>query len=131
MGGGMAQTAVGPVIGDALSLANIFMKFRDDAYNWELGKAHRKDGPFADIWPELFRWGQHHTPFINLIGLKSALDYLAFWHIYNTLSPGWWDRHNRRLQRETGRTIIGYAPGEPPPTLPYGAGGLHGFLPGR
>jgi len=60
------------------------------------------------------------VPFANLVYLKGALDYLLWYHLYEAASPGWWERTNRRIAREQGRTMKGYEPG----------GGVPGGLPG-
>ena len=53
---------------------------------------------------------------------KGALDYLLWFHVYEAASPGWWDRTNRRLQREQGRTMVGYEPGA---GVPWGLPGIY------
>jgi hypothetical protein len=69
------------------------------------------DEALNHAWPDLVRFGIGHVPFGNLIYLKGALDYLLWYHIYEAISPGWWERTNRRLQKEQGRTMVGYTPG--------------------
>jgi hypothetical protein len=56
------------------------------------------------------------------IRLKGALDYLLWFHLYEAASPGWLDRTNRRLQREQGRTMLGYEPGA---GVPWGLPGVY------
>lgn len=58
-----------------------------------------------------------HTPYSNLFYLKGALDYMAFYHMYEATDPGWWDRTNQKMQKEQGTTMLGYRPGMP---IPYG-----------
>lgn len=58
----------------------------------------------------------------NLIYLKGALDYLLWYHLFEAASPGWWQRTNRRLEKEQGRTMVGYNPGRPIPYTPFGIG---------
>jgi hypothetical protein len=69
---------------------------------------------------DLLRLGTERVPFGNLIYLKGALDYLLWYHIYEAISPGWWERTNRRLQKEQGRTMVGYTPGGSIPFVPFG-----------
>jgi hypothetical protein len=114
MGNGFLSTLAGPVVGDASDLANVALRARDDVTG---AKVH-KNGQFADLWPELARFGVKHIPFANLVYVKGALDYLLWYHLYEAASPGWWERTNRRLQKEQGRTMVGYAPGAGVPYTP-------------
>lgn len=104
MGGGLVGAGAGPVVGDANSLVNIFE-------GWKQGKMG---------WPDLARFGVEHIPFANLAYVKGALDYMLWYHLYEAASPGWWERTNRRLQKEQGRTMQGYSPGQPIPYTPWG-----------
>lgn len=106
MGGGLVSTLGGPVVGDADALVHIFNE-------WKQGKAG---------WPDLARFGVQHVPFANLVYLKGALDYMLFYHLYEAASPGWWERTNRRLEKEQGRTMTGYTPGG---GVPYGVPGVY------
>jgi hypothetical protein len=116
MGGGVMTTLAGPVVGDAANFANIFMQFRDDVYGLG-GDAHHGRGNFADVWPSLARWATHKIPFSNLIGLKGSLDYLVWNSMFEAMSPGWWERQNRKMQRDQGRSMMYYKPGVKPPGL--------------
>ncbi|HJZ21860.1 MAG TPA: hypothetical protein VJ226_12930, partial [Bradyrhizobium sp.] len=113
MGGGLLDVAAGPVISDADSLVKIFNKFRTDVTD---PSAHHKNGEFADLWPDLAHFAVRHIPFNNLIYLKGTLDYMLWYHLFEAASPGWWERTNRRLEREQGRAMTGYVPGEGVPT---------------
>ena len=106
MGGGLVATLGGPVVSDADSLVKIFNE-------WKQGKAG---------WPDLAHFGVRHVPFANLVYLKGALDYMLWYHLYEAASPGWWERTNRRLQKDQGRTMQGYTPGG---GVPYGIPGIH------
>lgn len=106
MGGGLVSTVGGPIVGDADSLIHIFNE-------WKEGKAG---------WPDLAHFAVRHIPFANLIYLKGALDYLMWYHLYEAASPGWWERTNRRLQKEQGRTMTGYVPGG---GVPWGVPGIY------
>lgn len=61
-----------------------------------------------DAWPELARFGLDHIPGVNLFYLKDALDYGLLFHLYEGLRPGWWNRTNRQMQREQGRSMLGF-----------------------
>lgn len=102
MGGGLIATAGGPVVSDADALVKIFNQ-------WKQGEAS---------WPDLAHFAVRHVPFANLVYLKGALDYLLWYHLYEAASPGWWERTNRRMQKENGRTMVGYAPGQGVPWNP-------------
>ncbi len=120
----LAATVMGPVAGDAERLLQIYDNFRRDIGETSdptaTGPRVPKRGRFSDLWPELARFGIGHIPFANLIYLKGALSYLMWFHVYEAMSPGFWERTNRRLQREQGRTMQGYTPGGGVPTgLPY------------
>ena len=73
-------------------------------------------------WSEVVHLFASHVPFANLIYLKGALDYLLWYHLYEAASPGWWERTNRRLQRQQGQTMQGYVPGRGVPYSPWGIG---------
>ncbi len=112
----LAATLAGPVVGDAERLLKIYDRFRGDLQNGHADKA------FQHMWPDLAHFAVGHVPFANLVYLKGALDYLLWYHLYEAASPGWWDRTNRRLAKEQGRTMQGYAPGQPIPYTAWGAG---------
>lgn len=115
MGAGLVATVGGPIFADADRLLQIYHRFQADVQSGEGGKA------LNHAWPDLVRFGIGHIPFGNLIYLKGALDYLLWYHIYEAISPGWWERTNRRLQKEQGRTMVGYTPGGKIPFTPFGA----------
>ncbi len=121
MGGGLVATLGGPVVSDADTLVQIFNRARGDAETLAGSPgAHHKNGAFGDIWPDLAHFGVRHVPFANLVYLKGALDYMLWYHLYEAASPGWWERTNRRLEKEQGRTMQGYSPGKPIPWNPLG-----------
>lgn len=105
-GGSLASTVGGPAATDAEKITSILD-------NWLNGKPD---------WPEAARFFVRHIPFANLVYIKGILDYALFYHLYEAASPGWWERTNRRLEREQGRTMMGYAPGRPIPYTPFGQG---------
>ena len=113
MGGGLLDVAAGPVIGDADQFIKIFNRFRSDVTD---PSVHHKNGEFADLWPDLAHFASRHIPFANLIYLKGTLDYMLWYHLFEVASPGWWERTNRRLEKEQGRSMTGYVPGEGVPT---------------
>jgi hypothetical protein len=106
MGASPIATAGGPVISDVDSLWKIFN-------GWKEGKAG---------WGDLAHFAVRHIPFANLVYLKGALDYLLWYHLYEAANPGWWERSNRRLLKEQGRTMTGYTPGA---GVPWGVPGAY------
>lgn len=103
-GSGLVSTLGGPAVSDVDNLIHIFSE-------WKQGKAG---------WPDMARFAVRHIPFANLVYLKGALDYLAFYHMYEAASPGWWERTNRRMLKEQGRTMAGYVPSQGVPYTPWG-----------
>lgn len=77
------------------------------------------DRPY-DPWPEIGRAALGSIPLSNLIYLRGGLNYLALWHAYESLKPGWWQRTNEMMQRQQGRHMIGYRPYAPVPYSPWG-----------
>lgn len=119
MGGGLLGTLAGPVVGDADQLAKIFQRFRSESISDDPNEQAKA---FQHTWPDLAHFGVKHIPFANLIYLKGALDYMLWYHLYEAASPGWWERTNQRMQKETGRTMMGYTPGG---AVPYGIPGVN------
>ena len=119
MGGDLISTASGPVIGDVNQFFKIYSRFRHDASD-EDPEVRAKSLEHA--WPDLLRVGIGHIPFANLIYLKGALNYMLFYHMFEAASPGWWERSNQRVEKETGRTMMGYTPGG---AVPYGVPGVY------
>ena len=118
MGGGLISTLGGPVASDADSLVQMFNRAKGDMDP----NTHHKNGQFSDIWPDLAHFAVRHIPFANLVYLKGAMDYMLWYHLYEAANPGWWERTNRRLQKEQGRTMTGYNPGQ---GVPYGVPGVY------
>jgi hypothetical protein len=115
MGGGLVGTVAGPagsLLDRVMQLKN---RFINDLHT-EPGKA------MQHMWPDLAHLVVGHIPFANLIYLKGALDYMLWYHLYEAASPGWWDRTNRRLEKERGRVMTGYRPGGQIPWTPWGVG---------
>lgn len=105
-GGGLVGTLGGPAVGDVDQTIKIFNE-------WKRGAAG---------WPDIAHLAVRHVPFANLVYLKGALDYMLWYHLYEAASPGWWERTNRRLLREQGRSMTGYTPGAGVPWTPWGIG---------
>jgi hypothetical protein len=76
-------------------------------------------GKVYDPWPAVGRMATGMIPGANLFYLKGPLDYLVMYHLYEALRPGWWQRSNRMMEREQGRHMLGFKPGQPPPYNPF------------
>ena len=113
MGGGFMSTVAGPLASDADVIWKMFTRSRAAAEEGDIPKSR-------DIWPDLAHFAVRNIPGENLIYLKGALDYLLWYHLYEAASPGWWERTNRRLEKEQGRTLGGYVPGAGVPYTPWG-----------
>lgn len=116
LGAGGIATLAGPIGSDVDRLYRMYSDFRTELRD-------RPDHALSHLWPDLARFAVNHVPFANLIYLKGALDYLLWYHLYEAASPGWWERTNRRIAREQGRTMTGYEPGG---AVPGGVPGLYG-----
>ncbi len=81
------ETLAGPTLGTANDLLKIFAKFRDG----------------DDATADTVRLALRNTPFINLFYTKLALDYLFVYELQEFANPGYLQRMERRMQRETGQ----------------------------
>ena len=108
--------AGGPLTSMAEQLLKIGARFKSDMFAAENEEKDpdfmdRTEQAFKHLLPDLAHLTISNIPFANLVYLKTALDYLVFFHIYEALSPGWWDRTNQRMERERGQPMLGYTPG--------------------
>ena len=100
---------LGLPIDSALSAGRVLWKWTESGFQ-------------ENVWPETLRLFKQQIPFQNLIWTRSAMDYLFWFHAFEWASPGWWERSNQFMQRESGYTRFGYSPGRGVPSLPYGLG---------
>jgi hypothetical protein len=115
MGASNLSSFGGPVATDVSTLYGIYNRYLQSIGSDQKG----------DIWPELAKFGINHVPFANLFYLKQTLDYGLWFHLFEAMKPGWWERSNRRELKEQGRARIGYKPGAPIPYLPPALQFLH------
>ena len=101
----------GPVVGSVNSIAQTYAKAVQYA-----------EGQKVNLWPELAHAAVGSVPFSNIFYVKGAYDYLLAYHVLEAANPGWWERTNQRLKKETGNTMVGYAPGR---GVPYGVPGVY------
>lgn len=71
------------------------------------------------VWNQMVHSIAPHIPFANLVYTKTAFDYLVLWHLYEAVKPGWWQKTNETLKKETGRTHFGFHPYQSPPYSPF------------
>lgn len=103
-----AIALAGPMASDVDQLLRIYGRWRTAL----------RTGHTSDPWPEMARLAvRRGIPFGNMVYLKGTLDYMLWYHLYESMAPGFWERTNRRLQIEQGRTASGYSPGG---GVPYG-----------
>ncbi|MGH6677887.1 MAG: hypothetical protein ACREDL_02855 [Bradyrhizobium sp.] len=92
-----AESVLGPIVGQGFaSVMDMWNRLKDAAEEPE--KAH-------DITPELFRTLLDNTPFVNLLGLRTALNYLFLWQVQEALNPGSVRRMERTIQRQQHQTF--------------------------
>lgn len=96
-GGGMLETAAGPVISEGARIADLYHKFLGDSVEQGPTEAARRAG--ANVYREVIG----NTPFINLFYSKMALDYLVHYRVQEQLNPGYLNRvkaNTAQQQRE-------------------------------
>lgn len=92
-GGGLAETLGGPAVGEASSLFRLYATLRD---------VENSDQAPA----QALRFAANNTPFANLFYVRPALDYLLLYQMQETLSPGYLDRYEQRIERENDQRFI-------------------------
>jgi hypothetical protein len=118
MGASNLSSLGGPVATDLSRLYEIYNRWLTS-----IGTDHK-----GDAWSDLARWGIDHVPFAGLFYLKGAANYLLWFHLFEAMHPGWWERTNRRMEREQGRHMMGYSPGG---GVPWGVPGIYTSARGR
>ena len=89
-GGGLIQTAAGPVFGGAEDVHEIYTRIiRGD-----------------DAAAASFRFALSHTPVINLFYTRMALDYLFFYQVQENMNPGYLRRLERRVEKENDQKFL-------------------------
>lgn len=102
-GQNLTDTLAGPVIGQAAQLATIYNSLKNAAVDGDtsMGRGH----PLHDIGPELLRMGLDNTPFVNLFGVRTALNYMFLWKLQESMNPGFQRRREATIKRQTGQTF--------------------------
>ena len=89
VGGGLAETFGGPVVGDFSSLLRLYDDIR-----------HGRDARASAL-----QLAKGQIPFSNLWYTRAALDYLVFWHLQEAVNPGWAGRYQHTVEQNTGSTF--------------------------
>lgn len=90
-GQGALETLSGPLIGEASSLYDL------------LKKAQSLD---PDVGSDAIRLGIRNTPFLNIFYFRAALNYLFIDGLQDYASPGYRERYEDRLRKETGQEFL-------------------------
>lgn len=96
-GGGVGDTILGPVLGRATGAAQWFVKMRD-----ELAKGEVK----PDVGAALFKGLESSIPGNNLFYARFALDYFINYRAQEALNPGFLQRREAQLQRDSQQHFI-------------------------
>jgi hypothetical protein len=92
-GGGLAETAGGPMVGTISDLINIPKKARDAALK----------GETPQVGASALNFALSNTPFANLAYVRPALDYLIVNSMRDAVSPGYLRRQETRRRKEYGQ----------------------------
>lgn len=105
-GTGAVETLAGPVPSALLGSKGLYSLLSDSIWG-TMGKAvEGEDVEPADIGAKWLRYAENNTPFVNLHVLRPALNALLFWKLEEALNPGSLRRAEKRLQKETGSTML-------------------------
>jgi hypothetical protein len=99
-GGTLLETAAGPGVGAIADAGDVLLKSRQAI--WDKLNGNRSDVPDNEIF-ELFK---NNTPFLNLFYVRAPLDYLALYHLQETISPGSLKRLESRLKSERNQEFL-------------------------
>ena len=89
-GGGPFETLGGPGATLASDVLRIFAAARDG----------------EDFGAKLFRAGLNNAPFVNLFYTRMALDWLVLYHVQEALNPGYLERFERTVARDSGQGFV-------------------------
>jgi hypothetical protein len=114
-GGGLAESAAGPVAGFFADLQRLTVGNMQQA-------ADGKDPRFV---AEAIQFGKNYTPLMNLWYTRLALDHAIFFHVQEAANPGYLRRSRRRIEK--GNQSFWWSPDdnlpEGPPDLSQAFGG--------
>lgn len=102
-GGGLTETAIGPALGSIADLGELLLKARD------AGLSADEKVRAAD-W---LNYATQNTPFVNLVYVRPALDYLLLSSAREALSPGYLKKIERRRATDYGQANFAPQPLRP------------------
>ena len=85
-GGGAAETAIGPVLGEAANIAKAFSQ----AFQGDI------EGSATSLTRSIVQ----NIPYINLFYTRTVLDYMILHQLYEFLSPNYTRRMEKRLKKD-------------------------------
>lgn len=96
-GQNFAETLAGPVLGQGVGTVM-------DLWNRIKAKATDPER-HHDIAPEFLRFVADNAPFVNLLYIRTALNYLFLYQVQEALNPGFLRRFERRVQEQNHQTF--------------------------
>lgn len=87
--GGFTESVTGQTVGNIGEFARIWTRMRED----------------DSAGQGLARWIQTNIPGNSLYYVRSAMDYLVMYHLYEGMNPGYFRRMKRRVERENGQAF--------------------------
>jgi hypothetical protein len=100
-GGGLLETAAGPMAGTLSDAARIYSKARDNVAN----------GKPADVGSNLTKFVASNTPFVNLYYTSAAFNYLFVNTLQEYMNPGYLARQEDNMRQQTGQNFA-YPPSQ-------------------
>jgi hypothetical protein len=99
-GGGMLETAAGPVISEVGRIVDLYHKALTDAQEQGPTEAGRRLGA------SVFREAINNTPFVNLFYSRIALDYMIFYRIQEMMNPGYLHRAENNVKQQQREFLV-------------------------
>jgi hypothetical protein len=109
-GRSVSSTLLGPTLGQVDDIAELWGHLKGLAAGESEGK---------DIYPKLAKLVLNNTPYINLIYMRAALDYLFLNQLTEAMNPGYLKRMEKSVKEKNNQTF--FIP--PSTTMPRGGGG--------
>lgn len=98
MGGGLAETLAGPTISTMSDGIKLLQSLREGSValvGGEVVKGH----PAA----QAVKFAANNAPFINLWGVRTAMDYLVLYSLQETLNPGYLHRYEQQVEKKNAQ----------------------------
>lgn len=91
-GGGTLETLAGPAVGTAAEAVDLFQRARGVVAGGE-----------EDLRGDTLQLVKQNIPFANLFYVKATLDYMLWFHLQESINPGYLRRMERRIERENNQ----------------------------